>query len=223
MLHIVTQERFSPANFAPEKPSPRASDLAPENIAMDAPSIEDMRRNDAVGHADEYEFVVGPRQVASLSLVVLVLVSLFAGISYLAGRAAAKKDAAPKDAGQATIVSASPQPPAVSDQPVVLAASLVESPAPGSAGYSGAGSPQLFSEPIKGAVYIQTGAVERGVAAIMAEGLRVHGFTAFVAAGPNDKIYRVLMGPFSNPAAYQSAKATLDAIGLSSFAQQYQK
>jgi cell division septation protein DedD len=91
------------------------------------------------------------------------------------------------------------------------------------AGNVSAETPALFSEPIKGAIYIQTGAVDRGVAAIMAEGLRVHGFTAFVAAGPSEKVFRVLMGPFPDIAAYRSAKATLDAIGLSSFAQQYQK
>jgi cell division septation protein DedD len=212
MLHILTPERLAPEG------------VVPENLAMDAPSIEDMRRNHAVSEDDDYEFVLGRRQVASLSFVVLVLISLFAGISYLAGRAAAaRKDAAPKDAALATAVSSSPLPALASDQPVVLAASLVDPSASSSANNSGAGNTQLFAEPIKGALYIQTGAVERGVAAIMAEGLRSHGFNAFVAAGPSDKIYRVLMGPFPSLPDYQSAKATLDLIGLSSFAQQYQK
>jgi cell division septation protein DedD len=210
MLHILTPERFAPEG------------LPSENLAMDAPSIEDMRRNQAVSEGDEYEFVLGRRQVASLSFVVLVLLSLIAGVSYLAGRtAAARKDVASKDAAPVTAVSSSPQ-PAASDQPVVLAASLVD-PSALSAANNGTANTQLFAEPIKGAVYIQTGAVERGVAAIMAEGLRSHGFNAFVAAGPSDKIYRVLMGPFPDTPAYQSAKATLDLIGLSSFAQQYQK
>jgi cell division septation protein DedD len=210
MLHILTQERFTPEN------------LGSENLAMDAPSIEDMRRNDAVSETDEYEFVLGRRQIASLSFVALVLLSLFAGISYLAGRAAAaKKDVSPKDAGLVSAASSSPVPAAASDQPVMLAASLVDGSAPNSSN-NGPGDP-LFAEPVKGAIYIQTGAVERGVAAIMAEGLRVHGFNTFVAAGPSDKIYRVLMGPFPDLQAYRSAKATLDAIGLSSFAQQYQK
>ena len=36
---------------------------------------------------------------------------------------------------------------------------------------------------------------ERGMAMILAEGLRGHGFDSFVAPGPNEKIFRVLIGP----------------------------
>ena len=81
MLHILPQERFATA-------------ASPDSVGMDAPSIEDMRRTHTSddGHtlddAGDYEFVLGRRQVASLSFVVLVLISLFAGIAYLAGRAA---------------------------------------------------------------------------------------------------------------------------------------
>jgi cell division septation protein DedD len=68
-------------------------------------------------------------------------------------------------------------------------------------------------------------AVERGVAAVFAEGLRAHGLTAFVAPGPTDtpRIFRVLIGPVTDTQAYTADKIELDKIGLSTFMRQYQK
>ena len=56
------------------------------------------------------------------------------------------------------------------------------------------------------------GAVEKGMATILTEGLRSHGFDAFVAPGPSDKIFRVLIGPLPDPEAFRKAKAAVDAI-----------
>ena len=66
-------------------------------------------------------------------------------------------------------------------------------------------------------------AVEKGVAAVFAEGLRAHDLTAFVAPGPSPNIFRVLIGPVSDPQAYKAAKLELDKIGLSTFMRQYEK
>ena len=74
-----------------------------------------------------------------------------------------------------------------------------------------------------GKVYIQIGAVERGMATLLAEGLRTHGFDSFVAPGPNDKVFRVLIGPLPNPATFQQAMATVNALELANFARKYQK
>ncbi len=81
----------------------------------------------------------------------------------------------------------------------------------------------LFAEPEAGQVYIQIGAVEKGMATILAEGLRSHGFDAFVAAGPSERVFRVLIGPLPNPESFRRAKAAVDAIDLSAFARRYEK
>ena len=65
------------------------------------------------------------------------------------------------------------------------------------------------------------GAVEKGVAVIFAEGLRKHGLTSFVAPGPSEKIFRVLIGPLADPQAYVKAKDVVDQIGLSTFARRF--
>jgi cell division septation protein DedD len=77
--------------------------------------------------------------------------------------------------------------------------------------------PPIFSNPVPGAVYIQMAAVEKGVAAVFAAGLRGNGLQSFVAPGPNDRIFRVLVGPLPDPAAYSRAKEKLDQLGLSTF------
>jgi hypothetical protein len=65
------------------------------------------------------------------------------------------------------------------------------------------------------------GAVEKGVAVIFAEGLRKHGLVSFVAPGPSEKIFRVLIGPLPDPASYVKAKDVVDKIGLSTFARRF--
>jgi cell division septation protein DedD len=151
----------------------------------------------------EFEFVLGRRQIASLLFVATVVLMICVAISYLAGKSMSAK--APAAASAPVVVVREPDPP-----PIVLnqePAPVVEAP--------------LFADPRNGSVYIQMGAVEKGVSVIFAEGLRKHGLTAFVAPGPNDKIFRVLIGPLPDPAAYAKAKDTVDKIGLATFARRF--
>jgi len=80
----------------------------------------------------------------------------------------------------------------------------------------------LFASPVAQAIYIQVGAVDKGVATVLAEGLRKHALDSFVAPGPSDKAFRVLIGPFPDAAAYQKAQGVVDRLGLASFARRYQ-
>jgi len=153
---------------------------------------------EAVAPPQEFEFVLGRRQIASLLFVATVVLMICVAISYLAGKSMSPKVSAP-------LVVREPEP-----APIVLnqeAAPVVEAP--------------LFAEPKSGSVYIQMGAVEKGVSVIFAEGLRSHGLTAFVAPGPNEKIFRVLIGPLPDPAAYTKAKDVVDKIGLATFARRF--
>lgn len=151
---------------------------------------------------EEFEFVLGRRQVASLMFVGTVVLMVCVAIAYLAGKAAAPKTVA---AAAPLVVTREPEPPAI-----VLnqeAAPVVDAP--------------LFADPKNGAVYIQMGAVEKGVSVIFAEGLRKRGLPAFVAPGPSEKIFRVLIGPLPDPASYVKAKDAVDKIGLATFARRF--
>ena len=79
----------------------------------------------------------------------------------------------------------------------------------------------LSGTPEPGKTYIQLASVERGYATLITEGARKLGFPAFIAPGTSPKLYRVLSGPFSNPAELQKAKAVFDTAGLDSFVRKY--
>lgn len=150
----------------------------------------------------EFELVLGKRQAASLTFLALVLVALCSGGSYLIGRSAAPAVAPPLE--QAEV----PDPP-----PVALPVAEVVR----------AQEPPLFDTPLKGPVYIQLGAVDRGVATLLAHGARKLGHSAFVTQGSSASIFRVLVGPFKSAADYDSALANFKEIGLDSFSRRYQE
>jgi len=167
----------------------------------------------------EYEIVLGRRQIASLLFVAIVLAVVFSAVSYLAGRGAAPK---PMKLPPAPPVVAAPvQAPA----PVIEATTTVLPPEPVIPATKNDAKMEapIFADPTIGAVYLQMGAVEKGMAVIFAEGLRKHGFDAFVAPGPSEKIFRVLIGPLPDPDSFLRAKAAVDAIDLGTFARRYQK
>ncbi len=122
--------------------------------------------------------------------------------SYVAGKAMSPRTVAAASA-PAAVIAREPEPP-----PIILN----QEPVP---------EAPVFSEPRAGSVYIQMGAVEKGVAIIFAEGLRKHGLPAFVGPGPSEKIFRVLIGPLADPPAYVKAKDVVDQIGLSTFARRF--
>jgi len=215
-------------------------DKPPETVAADAKLTESAA-------SPEFEMVVGRRQVASWLFLIVMLLGVASTLAYLAGkmtapvatRIASDVSAAPKPAEPA------PPPPPVAapvaatptstpeDTPVNPAAPAVSSPlpqatilnAPFAATRKPASGPEppLFQEPKAGSVYLQMGALEHGMAMILAEGLRKHGFDASVAPGPSEKVFRVLIGPLPNPQAFARAKAEVDALELGTFARKYQQ
>jgi cell division septation protein DedD len=150
----------------------------------------------------EYEYILGRRQIASLLFVSTIVLMVCIAVSYLAGKAMGPK----------TVAAAPPPTVATQREPEPPPIILNQEPAP---------EAPLFAEPKNGSVYIQMGAVEKGVAVIFAEGLRKRGLDAFVAPGPSEKIFRVLIGPLPDPPAYLKAKEVVDKIGLSTFARRF--
>lgn len=192
MISILTHE----PNFL-EPPAPtRVEEAAQSEAAAPVESNE------------EFEIVLGRRQVASVLFVATVVIVMFSAFSYLAGEVASPKKAAP-----VAVATPAPVPtPAPAPAPV-LQATVVEAPPKPDA--------PIFATPQASAIYLQMGAVEKGIAVIFAEGLRKHGFDAFVAPGPNDHIFRVLIGPLPDPQAYERAKEATDRLGLSTFGKKY--
>jgi hypothetical protein len=211
-------------------------------------SLESGPENAPAEVSSEFEIVLGPRQLGSVLFVATVILGAVCAISYAAGKAVTPKP--PASAPEPEMVISGPAipkpvvsepiaaPPAeivrqpeshhtkpVTTQPVTtqpVTTQPVTTQAVANQPLQNATEAPLFADPKPGAVYLQLGAVEKGVAIIMAEGLRKRAFNAFVAPGPNDHIFRVLVGPLDSE-AYKTAKQAVDDIGLSTFARKYQQ
>lgn len=166
----------------------------------------------------DFELVFGRRQLASTGLILLVTLAIFSGVSYLIGKGAGSKAMAP-DAVSAPVTApavASATSPVVSAKPAPQPAPAPSKPVEGPKDQS-----PLFADAVAGQVYMQVGAVDKGIAAVWAEGLRAHGLNSFVAPGPTDKMWRVLVGPLPDPQSYQRAKDVMDSLGIQTFGKRY--
>jgi cell division septation protein DedD len=167
---------------------------------------------------EEFELVVGRRQIAAIAFLVLVVVAVCSGGSYLAGKVISARE---EPAAPVIKLEQAPMtlpPPMIEATIVPSPVTPIQTPTP-----VPAAERPLFANPVPQAIYIQVGAVEKGVATVIAEGLRKHALDAFVAAGPSEKTFRVLIGPFPDAEAYQKAQNIVDQIGLASFARRYQQ
>jgi cell division septation protein DedD len=172
----------------------------------------------ALSATTEYEIVLGRAQIASWLFVGVIAVAICSSLAYLGGERIAADNAAALSMPAAPPAPPAPALPTVSEAAELPDASIVATPKTDLKP-----AEPLFAEPETGKVYIQIGAVERGMAMLLTEGLRGHGFDAFLAPGPNDKLFRVLIGPLPDPTAFRQAMVTVNALDLASFARKYQK
>jgi hypothetical protein len=207
-----------------------AESRGPESRAVES---KEAVAQDAAPQADsatvspaEYEIVLGRAQIASWLFVGVVALAICSSVAYLAAeRITGRKIAAMSRAAKPPAPVAPPVVTPVVTPVVLPQASILVDPKTGLAlpvKNQKTASP-LFAEPEMGKVYIQIGAVERGMATLLTEGLRSHGFDSFVAPGPNDKLFRVLIGPLPDPATFRQAMVTVNAMDLANFARKYEK
>jgi len=186
--------------------------------SVPAAAIVDVDVREATGPEDDFEIVLGRRQIASVLFLATVILAVFSAVSYVAGKAMSPRKPAAMEHIAAPPVAA----PAPAPMPLIQA-TIANPPASEPASQPPLFPEPLFADPEKGALYIQLGAIEKGVAILFAEGLRIHGLQAFVAPGPNDHIFRVLIGPLADHEAYVHAKNGVDDLGLSAFARRYEQ
>ena len=181
-------------------------------------SVENLARepeqDTATESPSEYEIVLGRAQIASWLFVGIIAAAVCTSLAYLAGEtiAANKAPAISRIADapvQASRPSATAPQTSIRVPPNTDLASIMKS------------VPPIVAEPEVGKLYLQIGAVNRGMAMILAEGLRSHGFASFVAPGPNGRIWRVLIGPLPDRQAYRQAMAAVNALNLANFVRTY--
>ncbi len=163
-----------------------------------------------------YEIVLGRPQIASWMFFAMIAMGVVSAASFYAGKGSVSKPAAvsqvsppPVQPPPATVVTPPPE------------ATILRLP-DGPVSRPGITDAPLFAQPEAGELYMQMGAVTKGMAVILAEGLRNHGFRSFVAPGPSVSIFRVLIGPLPDQESYRRAKAEADAIDLGTFARRFE-
>lgn len=114
---------------------------------------------------------------------------------------AAPKSDAPKTSGKPLEVG-----PVTTAQPPAPAVTHSTTPVRGSS---------LIGEPQAGQTYVQAVAViGKPEAEVLAEVLSKKGFHTLVASGPNDKTFRVLVGPAKDPSDVGKLKGDLEQLGF---------
>jgi len=217
------EQAAEPKKKAPE----RADNARAESVRAPEVSSSQLAAGD-----EDFEIVLGRRQIASTGLLLTVAVAFFSGVSYLIGKSSAVKSPAP--AGQAAETpqpataavprETPPAPPATKEQAEKDQAlkEPVQAAQPGTQLVQLSSAP-LFAQEVNGETYLQVGVIEKGVAMLWAEGLRTHGLEAFVAPGPNDMLWRVVIGPLPNQQAYRGAKTELEKFGITAFGRVYRE
>jgi cell division protein FtsN len=69
--------------------------------------------------------------------------------------------------------------------------------------------------------YLQIGSIDKGVAEVLAQGLRIRGLRATVAPGVTPKVYRIIVGPFESVPDMKTAEKVLAGMGFQSFPRQF--
>ena len=145
------------------------------------------------------------------SVLMVVLLCIFFGLGYVAGRTSPCIESARKSEPQVSAAAQSPPPeiatPAI-PPPLETAKPADVSPVP-------------KIQPPTEQTFLQVSAVPKAEAEILAERLMKKGFQAMVAPGPSDNIYRVLVGPAKDTAELDKMKSDLELAGLKSIARKY--
>jgi outer membrane biosynthesis protein TonB len=182
----------------------------------------------------EFEIVLGNKLILSVFFLVIILLSVFFVMGYILGQNSGKPEIAKHvDGGAPSASTQSPMPGAKSPTPTVVdsvtkpdepparstpapmakTVEIPERPKPKETPKPievQAVSQQSVIQPVAGEFYVQVLALAKPEAEVLAEVLAKKGFKAFVSPGPNDRIFRVLVGPQKDAA--DSARVRGDVV-----------
>ena len=179
----------------------------------------------------EFELVLGNKQLLSVLFIVVVLLGVFFAMGYIVGRNSAPVETSRRAEPyvRTDAQSAMPErrpPPPTQPKPVLDqdAASQAQAGAPAAAPERAKSievAPVSTAQPEAGQTFLQVSAVAKAEAEILSELLVKKGFRATVAAGPNDKLFRVLVGPAKDTAELSKIKNDLEEAGFKSIVRKY--
>ena len=193
-----------------------------------------MPRNDASElESNEFELVLGNKQLLSVFFIVIMLLAVFFTMGYTLGRNSAPVETNRRTTDQpyerqnapsampatsnTTKREAAPLAETAKDETKPVAAPKAEQTSPKPIEIP----PVTVTQPSAGQTYLQVLAVAKPEADVLAEVLAKKGFRALVAPGPNEKVYRVLVGPAKDASDAGKLKTDLEAAGFKPFIKKY--
>lgn len=172
----------------------------------------------------EFELILGNRQLLSVFFIVVILLGVFFTMGYIVGRNSTPVEVQARTREAKTMVVDATR-PAPASAPVAD-----QQPSPGAdAGSAAAGRPHPLTkpaesasptpeEPAPGEAYLQVVAVQRAEAELFVDVLGKKGFHALYTPVPDaPMMYRVLVGPFKDPAAIAQARTDLQKAGFKGY------
>jgi cell division septation protein DedD len=182
-------------------------------------------RRNASGETDgqEFEFTLGNKSMLTVFFVVVFLLGIFFAMGYAVGR-----NSAPL--GETVVADAEEYDRTGAPSAVPLASETRDEapPIPDSpAGTISTATPAApipaltVTQPQAGRMYLQVLAVAKPEAEVLAEVLMNKGFRAMVAPGPNDRVFRVLVGPAKDMGEAGKLKTDLESAGFKPFVKRY--
>ncbi|BDC47832.1 hypothetical protein F183_A01480 [Bryobacterales bacterium F-183] len=172
----------------------------------------------------------GSKQFALFAFIAIFVAILGSAVLYLASRrstSAPPAQATVQPAVQPAVQAAAPAPvetpkPQPPPQPVPEPTTPATAPPvqPVEPPKPAAVEAPLTIEP--GRWYLQVGSLEKRVADIMSQGLRIKGIPAFVSPGVTPLVSRIVAGPFDDPAQLQATEKQLKEMGFQPFARKFE-
>jgi cell division septation protein DedD len=189
--------------------------------------------------ASEYELVLGNKQLLSILFLVVLLFGVFFAMGYVMGRNSAPVDTADGrgDSDRGPLVPSTVRQSGRQELPEpvqIESATKVEeqqtskereqsesAPANAATAETTPGAPPLVTEPQPGQRFLQVSAVAKPEAELLVEVLTRKRFNALIAPGPNDRLFRVLVGPVKDEEESVQVRSDLEAAGFKPIPRQY--
>ena len=161
----------------------------------------------------EFTMVLGVRQITLGLFMAVILLGSFSAMAYVVGRAVIPSESAEVEAPDVERVL-------VVDPAGQEEETAAPSPAakPGSSEFS---AESYFREPSPGQLFLQVAAADRGVAEVFAEYLTRKSFPCQIAPGPDERNYRILVGPIQGRQQLGTLRAGLETSGFNPFPRRY--
>jgi cell division septation protein DedD len=189
----------------------------------------------SVSRDREIEMVLDNKKLFSILFLTFVLLGVFFAMGYVLGRSSATAETVPPS-GPVQASAPAPRPSAAGDMedtaqresaPPDSDTSKGTEPAGGTSAGRPSAEPEAappagtIIEPKPGQTFLQVSAVARPEAELLVDVLIRKGFRAVVAPGPNENLYRVLVGPAADDTELARIKGDLEQAGFKPIPRRY--